>query len=525
MIAPEARRRKAADLLVLLRSRGIKVWRDNGCLRYQAPKGLLTQDDLEKLGAAKADLIALLQPSSDEGVGQQITSRLSSDHVPLTFSQELMWRCLQLETRPSMRSLATARRLTGPLDVACLRKCFSQLVRRHEALRTRIVAHEGVPRQVVDEPTEFELEIADLRLSSSGEQAAGIRKVLEKTICEPFSVATGPLFAVSLMVLGDEEHLLVVAMDHMISDIASLGIVWREIFAMYGQFVGGMVRTLTRSSVQFADYAVWLGKTNQSWTQQHGAYWKKRLAGGKRLRPLENGGAVEEARVGLGREPVRLTEDLRERVHALCRERKTSSAMIALALYVAFLLRWSEVADLVVAFISLGRHDPKVESTIGYFGNPLYLRIETVEGDSFLDLLERVTEEYSIAYEHSDCGRVAAESPTPEFAWNPRFNWVPQELERSACAMGDLESNTGLKVEPYGLEVSGRDDIQWEGDLQLFASEGQGGVSGSLVYRTDRVAARSIERFARSFESFAEQLLRKPGSAAPAVLMQDGRPA
>ena len=516
MISSEGRKQKAADLLVVLRSRGIKVWRDSGGLRYQAPRGLLTQDDLEKLGEMKADLIELLrQLSSDEVVEQQIAPRLPSDRVPLTFSQQLWWSCLQLEKRPSTRSIAGALRLTGPLNVVFLQKCFSDLVRRHESLRTRIVVAEGVPRQVIDEPIEYQLDVSDLSRLSNGEQIGGITKLLERIIYEPVPVEAGPLFATSLVKLSDEGHVLIVAMDHIISDVASLGIVWHEIFTMYGQSVRGLPCSPPNTSVQFADYAVWQQRTNQNWVKQHDAYWKKRLIAGKRLRPLGRDAMQEGIHVSWKRQPIRFGEGLSKRLRALGRENKTSCAIVTLASYMAFLLRWCDVAELIVAFISIGRHHAEVEKTIGYFGGPLYLRVETAEGDRFLDLLTRVTREYSIAYEHSDCGRVAAGKPTPEFAWNPRFNWIPEELNTSNYDINGLESNISLKVEPYRLEDLAGSNIEWDGDLEMVASEGSDGLSGFLVYRTDRFAAQSIERFARSFELFTEQLVRQPGAPLP----------
>ena len=517
MIWSSAGRENAAGLLVLLRIRGIRIWSDDGRLRYQAPKGLLTQNDVEELRAAKVDLIELLQQaSSDDVVGQQITTRLPSDPVPLTFSQQLWWNCLQLGRRPSMRSVAGALHLTGPLSVKCLRECFSELVRRHESLRTRIVAADGVPWQVVDEPTEYRLETSDIGRSSHEEQAVQIRELVERMVHEPFSVATGPLFAASLIKLGDEEHVLVVAMDHMISDAASLGIVWHEILAMYAQSIRGLPCSLPQKPIQFADYALWQQRANQFWEKQHGAYWKKRLAGAARARPLQSDAMPRTGRVAWRRQPVRFTENLSEGLRTLCREKKTSIAMITFAAYTAFLLRRCAVTDLAIVFITLGRPHPKLESTIGYFGTSLFLRVEIPAGENFLDFIDRVTDEYSRAYQHSDCGRVAAEMPTPEFAWNPRFNWIPDELTVGVGGDSDgLDLSARLKIQPYELEVLPRDDIEWDGELEMVACEVKNGVSGFLAYRADRFAAPSIERFVRSFESFTEQLVRRPRSSLP----------
>lgn len=508
-------RRKAANLLVTLRSRGIKVWRDVDRLRYQAPQGSLSADDLEALGAAKADLIELLQlSSSGKAVTQQIGPRLPFDEVPLTFGQKLFWNCLQLEERPSVRAIAGAWRLTGPLNITCMRECFSELVRRHESLRTRIVAIGGVPRQIVDAPTDYELETSDLSGVSSGDQAEGIRKRLERIVNEPFAVQAGPLFAATLIKLRDEEYVLAVAMDHIISDIASLGIVWREIFSLYPHILRGLPCELPGVYVQFADYAVWQQRTEQAWAKQHAAYWEQRLAVSERLAPLEHAVLAEKAHIGWRRQRVHFTDHFSDRLRKLRRERKTSSAMITLAAYVAFLLRWSEVTAAVIPFTNLGRHQAKLDSTIGYFAIPLYLRVETRADDTFPDLLDRLIEEYCVAYECSDCGRLAAATPTPGFVWNPRFNWIPEDLGMGDRETQALKSDACLKVEPYSIEILARDDIEWEEDsvLEMSLSEGEGGVAGFLTYRGDRFAQQNIERFVRSFELFAEHLLSQPVS-------------
>lgn len=507
----------ASDLLVRLRSRGIKIWGDNGRLRYQAPKGSLTHDDVEKLGAAKAALIELLQQASpNEAVERQITPRLPSDRIPLTFTQKFWWTCLRLEKCPSMRSVAGAVHVTGQLSFKHIHQCFSELVRRHESLRTRIVTIDGVPWQVVDEPGEYHLECRDLGRSPVEEHAVQIRELVEQLTHEPFSVAAGPLFTASLIKLGDKEHVLVVAMDHIISDAASLGIVWREILAMYAQSIQGRLPVFPHKSIQFADYAVWQQRTNQSWKEQHETYWRKRLTGATRARALENDAMSATGCTGWRRQPVHFPESVTERLRTLCHEKKTSIAMITLTVYTAFLLRRSAAADIVIAFVTLGRPQPKLENTIGYFSTSLFLRVEMPEGASFFDVLDRVTEEYSTAYQHTDCGRVAAQHPTPEFAWNPRFNWIPREFAvDTENSQSGIDSSISLRVEPYELDVLPRDDIEWDGDFEMVTSAVKDQVSGFICYRTDRFAALSIERFARNFELFAGQVVKKPWAPLP----------
>ena len=271
---------RVADLLFALRSKGVKVWSDNGQLHCQSPKGELAPEDIERLRALKTRIIAFLQPSPAHTAAElQLAPRPYSDRAPLTFSQRWFWSIRELGTRSSMRSVASAVRLSGRLNIEALRQCFVTLVHRHESLRTRIVALDGIPGQCIDAAPDDILEICDLTLLPSGEREIQMQRLVEQIIYEPFSVAVGPLFAARLVKLETCNHLLVVAMDHMISDGASVGILLREILTLYEQFIHERPLSLPIMSIQFADYAVWQHETQLSWTQKHAAYWMQRLAG------------------------------------------------------------------------------------------------------------------------------------------------------------------------------------------------------------------------------------------------------
>jgi hypothetical protein len=502
---------RVADLLFALRTQGIQVWSDKGRLRYHSSNGALAPEDLERLRALKPRILEFLQASPAHTADPPLAPRPHSDRAPLTFSQRWFWNIRQLETRSSMRSVAGAVRLSGRLNIETLRGCFVTLVRRHEALRSRIVAQDGIPEQCIDAAADDILEICDLTPLPAAEREIQLERLVKQIIYEPLSVAAGPLFAARLLKLVDCNHVLVVAMDHMISDGASLGILWREILTLYEQSIHGRAQSLPSMSIQFADYALWQQATQQSWTKKHAGYWTQRLAGARCVRLSADGEVVESGPVKWAVLPVRLGESASLEIRDFSRREHTTPVMTVFTAYCASILRWAETSDVVVPFLTIGRLRPEIAGTLGFFGHPLFLRVQLLEQDSLLDLLARVTREYGAAYEHDDEARIAAQLPTPQFVWNPSFSWNPQEFSLSgARCPGNAEPDDALAVEQLELEITPREDIRWEAEPRLDLSDTAHGVIGTLRYRTDRYSVDAMQRFERSFRLFAQKLVEQP---------------
>jgi hypothetical protein len=509
-------------LLLQMRLKGVRLWTDNGRLRYQTSKGALSPADLETIRALRADIVEFFSRFEQSGAEpMQLESRSQNEPVPLTFTQQLWWRnCLNLGRNPGMRTVAAAVRLFGAVSIGLLQHVFAEVAQRHEALRTQIAAVDGIPFQLIVEPDRCPLQFVDVTHLPTRERTLHSAQILDRLVYEPISVSRGPLFAARLSKLGERDHLLAIAMDHIISDAVSVGILWREIFSAYRELAQGLPLSFANTAIQFADYAVWQHKSRAPWTQEHGTYWRTRLAGAKRVQ-LPGSHATRKTVGGKWRSyPVLLGTDLSCRLRALSRQQRTSIVMTVLTAYIALLLRWCDINDLVVAFITTGRLQPEVENTLGYFSAPLFLRAGLFDGDTFLDLLERVTAEYGTAYRHSDLGRVAAETPEPEFAWNPRFNWIPKELNAPTLDTTALAENAGFTVEPWPLDGLRRDDLEWGGQIELALSDDPDGIAGELIYRVDRYTSDVMECFARNVRLFAAEMARNPTSRVADVFYE-----
>ena len=149
---------READVLGHLFAKGVRLWSEDGQLRYKAPKGALTAEDVEVLRASRSQLVALLEQAAvAEAVGATLEPRRRSECVPLAFSQLAHWHLLNLGERPSLRQIASATHIRGDLDADSLRASIASIIDRHEALRTRVVVVDGIPLQETRESCGFDL--------------------------------------------------------------------------------------------------------------------------------------------------------------------------------------------------------------------------------------------------------------------------------------------------------------------------------------------------------------------------------
>src|SRR6266542_1703099 len=218
------------ELLCHLNGLGVRVWADKDKLRYSAPKGALTDELRSLLVAHKERLLSFLTI-------KPITR--SSEALPLSYAQQRLWFLDQLEPNNSAYNVPIAVRLKGKLEVAALEASLNEIVRRHEALRTSFETIEGTPIQVLSDEVELKLEVVDLRALAA---AAGEQAVLREARAEAargFDLATGPLLRARLLQLAEREQVLLVTMHHIVSDGWSLGVLVRELAALYGAYRSG----------------------------------------------------------------------------------------------------------------------------------------------------------------------------------------------------------------------------------------------------------------------------------------------
>lgn len=507
----------AAEVLSRVRNKGVRVWSSNGQLCYKAPKGALTAEDIERLKKTKEQIVALLDESSPPAYLTPIptTHPTAVTRAHLSYAQLAHWQVYRLAERPTVRQIASATRLHGYLNLEALRSSLTEIVRRQSALRTRIVDVEGTPYQEIDPPGRVDLPLIDLQTLWESFREIEIRRQLDQLILEPINPAKGPLFAVRLLKLTQNEHALLVAMEHTISDGYSINLFVRELLKGYAQVVQGRAVSLPPVPVQLADYAEWQRSVTSDWLERHGEYWNTHLAGCPRVRFPEAPDPITANRLGWGTVAFQIEPALRAELREWARTRQTTLVMTVFTAYTALILRWCQVSDMVIQYVADSRVQPELEHTIGFFASMLYVRATLGEQDSFLDLLTRLTGEYCQAYEHADFSYLESRTPRPAFAANAIFNWIPQG---TPTALRELTGSADqLVCSPIDFENPMLDIHERDSEPVLLLYDTDEAILGRLHYPRDRFSASQMQSLTKAFLGFLDALLRRPEARVPAL--------
>ncbi|MBZ4423368.1 condensation domain-containing protein, partial [Myxococcus sp. RHSTA-1-4] len=430
-----------------------------------------------------------------------------SGSLPLSFAQQRLWFLDQLQPGSVQYNMPTALRVEGALDVTILESAFTELVRRHESLRTTFGEESGSPVQRIHPPSAVRLDVVDLTGLPEAQRMDEARRLASEHALRPFNLATGPLLRVSLLRLAEHQHALLLTVHHIISDGWSNGVVVREVVALYEALRQGQPSPLPPLPVQYADYAVW----QRQWLQGEAletqlGWWKEQLAGAPPhlelptdfIRPpeLSHRGATV---------PVSLPRELSQSLKALAQREGATPFMLLLAAYQLLLSRYSGQEDIVVGSPIAGRRFSELESLIGFFINTLVLRARPEGQLSFLGLLRQVRETTLGAYAHQDVPfekLVEELQPVRDLSRSPLFQAF-FTLQNTPTQDVRLPS---LSLRP--LDVQGGEVAKFE--LNLTLSETPGGFLGQLQFSPDLFTEATAARMVRHLQVLLEAIVSQP---------------
>ncbi|HEX7243109.1 MAG TPA: amino acid adenylation domain-containing protein, partial [Longimicrobiaceae bacterium] len=424
--------------------------------------------------------------------------------LPLSFAQQRLWFIDQLQPGSAAYNVAYALRMEGALDVRAVRGALSEVVRRHETLRTTFEALGGGAVQVIGPPAPVPVPVADLRRLPEARRGAEALRLAGEESLRPFDLARGPLLRAALLRTGDAEWVLLFTLHHIVSDGWSMDVLLRETSAAYGALTDGRESSLPELPVQYADFAVW----QRRWLaggvlDAQLAWWRERLEGAPPLLDL----ATDRPRppVPSDRGATRAFE-LAPRSAAALRElsRREGATlfMTLLAGWQLLLGRYSGQDDVSVGVPIAGRTRVETEGLIGFFVNTLVVRADLSGEPGFRELLARVRETTLGAYGHQDVPfERLVEELTPErsLAHTPFFQamFSLQGAGRPPLRLG------GLAAEP----LAGDRDEPAKFDLTLDVVEDGERLHGTLTYRADlwdgATAGRILDHFARLLDAVA----------------------
>lgn len=394
------------EFLERLNRLGIQVWAEGAKVRLNAPKGVLTPALRKELTHRKEEVLAILRDSGVRRTSERtrLAQMLSQGNLPLSFEQQRLWFLDQLEPGSSAYTITAWQRFFGPLDLTALTNAFTELVRRHESLRTTFVNKDGEPVQWIADPAPVTFDVIDLEAMPQADRAEVARRTIQEQARRGFDLTCGPLFRPVLIRLSPNEYDLLIMVHHIVADGWSVNIIAQELMTFYEAGRTGQPLLLPEPPLQYADFALWQREqlTGEAFETQR-RYWREQLSGG--VTPLElptdHGRSQQLLAAGANHEfvlPYPQTERLRELSH----REGTTLFMTLLAAFKVLLARYTGQEDIVVGSPVANRNYVELESVVGFFANTLVLRTN-LEGDpTFRELLARVRETCLGAYAHPD---------------------------------------------------------------------------------------------------------------------------
>ena len=452
---------------------------------------------------------SLLQYRAEQKLKAPPIKRASRQgELPLSFAQQRLWFLDQLQPGNPAYNIPAAVRLKGALNVAVLEPTFQEIIKRHEVLRTTFNSVEGRPAQVIISSFNFTLPIVNLRELSQAEREAEAMRLATEEARQPFDLTKWPLLRVTLLHLDETEYLLLLTVHHIVADGWSMGVLVREVAALYEAFSSGKPSPLPELSVQYADYAVW----QINWLQGEVleaklADWKQQL--GQILPPLQLPAKQPRSAVSSNQAELQnfqLSWQVSEALNALSRQENVTLFMTLLAALQTLLYRYTNQEDIVVGTDLANRTQVETEALIGFFVNILVLRTDMRGNPTFRQLLAQVREVTLKAYAHQDLpfDKLVEElRPDRTLSQTPLFQvlFVMQNAPRPTLEMA------GLTLMPVAID-SGTAKF----DLALFVSETETGIVGSWKYNSDLFDRETIAQMSNRFETLLGSIVAQPNS-------------
>ena len=321
------------------------------------------------------------------------------DEFPLSRNQMAMWFLQQLAPDSSAYHLGDAIQVAGTLDVPALRRAFDALTLRHPALRTTIVATDGEVRQRVHtRPPVSGFEHHE----RPGWEREKIVEELRSETERPFDLERGPLTRLLVLSRGVDEHYLLLSMHHVIGELWALILMVQELSHLYRAEIRGTPDVLPPLA---HSYATFVAQERRLLTGPDGermaAYWTRKLtplAPPLTLPTAKPRPAVQTYRGAL--QAFALARETGEALKKLAREENTTLFAAMLAAFLVTLRRESGQTDLVVGSPMTGRTRPEWAGILGYFDNPVPLRVDMSGQPTFREVVRSARATVLEAFDH-----------------------------------------------------------------------------------------------------------------------------
>jgi amino acid adenylation domain-containing protein len=443
---------------------------------------------------------------------------------PVSYGQRALWFLQQLAPDSAAYNIVNAVRVRKAIDVHALRRTFQRIIERHEALRTTFADRDGEPVQIVHPRQEVCFQHIDV----SGWSDAALNERVAEEVYRPFDLQNGPLLRTYMFTRAPEDHILMAALHHSVTDLWSLALLLYEIGEIYAAEKLGRPITLKAPAAQYADH---VRRQRERLAGPEGerlwAYWQTQLAGDlptldlptDRPRPPAQTyhGATQTTRLS-----TELTTALRELAHA----QGATLFTVVLAAFQTLLYRYTGQEDLLIGSPRAARQRQMARS-MGYFVNMVVLRANLSGAPTFAELLKQAHETVTASFEHGDFPfslLVERLQPARDLSRPPLFQvvfgWqkttgVVDNQTVSSWALS--ETGTQLRLNELPMEAWPLADRPIPVDLTLLMAEAGDELAATIEYTTDLFDADTIARLLGHFQTLLSAAAADPSAPISAL--------
>ncbi|MBC8757078.1 amino acid adenylation domain-containing protein [Kordia sp. YSTF-M3] len=438
---------------------------------------------------------ALLISESKGETYVSITKIEEQEDYALSHAQRRLWVLDQLQEDFTAYSRPISYDIEGELNIDALTQSFKELIERHESLRTTFILKDGgEPRQLIQsmESVVFEIPVTDV--SEATDQEASIEEILAELAAFPYDLASGPLFKVILVNLGNSKHRLLFSIHHIISDEWSMQVLIRDLISYYNTITKGEETTLEALPIQYKDYAAWqLQELAEGELANARNYWLSKLDGELPILNMPSDYVRPAVQTYNGAQQyVTFSKEVSNTFINFVKEQDSTLFMGLVSLTKALLYRYSGQEDIIVGTPIAGREHSDLENQIGFYINNLALRTEFAGSDNFTSLLNQVKQTCLDGYENQSYP----------------FDLLVDELDLSrdlsrfplydvVVVLATEQATSEETVEMEGLDVS---SVRVDVDTSLyditfwFKESAEGEIAVHIEYNTDIYGDERMKR-------------------------------
>ena len=448
-----------------------------------------------------------MEETIQSGQEPEVEAEYNDDDVyifPASFGQRRLWFLDQFEPNSPFYNIPSAFRLYGPFRLDIFKRAIQEIVDRHESIRTTFASSDGEPVQVIAAKLKLPVPVIDLSSIEAEQKEEEILRRATEEARTPFDLKKGPLARVTILKAGEEDHIILLTMHHIISDGWSMGVLVAEISALYNAFSNNQPSPLPELPLQYADYAEWQTEYLQGDVlNKQLDFWKKHLGENPPVLELPTDRPRPKILTNAGASTSRIIpKRTADAIAAVGKQENATLFMTLLAVFKILLSRYSGQTNISVGTPIANRTQGETEGLIGLFINTLVLRSDLSDNPTILEFLRRERKTTLEAYEHQDLPfeyLVDALQTERDSSNNALFQ-VMFILQNAPVKMRTVAD---LKMEMIQVDM-GTSTF----DLSLSVAEGAGGLNVTAEYNSDLFNKETIDRLLRHYENLMVEITK-----------------